>query len=319
MLLGDLITAVTHDLPVKLVVFDNGRLGMVKLEMEQVGLPSSAPCCTTPTSRGSPRRSGMQGIRVTDPHAVDEAVREAMAHPGPVLLDVVTNPDEVAVPPKPTLEQGWGFAIAKSKESLESRSGPPPRDSSAVWRGLRPRRLLTNRGSGDPGLATSAGPASANTLASASSGEPAWRSATSRVVPGGPQPERVELLADREVARSRPASPSASAPAAVARWSRWPAVSRCPSRPEQLLGEVGLQALLEQREPGARADVGAERHPDAEREVGAEREQPAAERGVAGRAVRHRGPAPASSRSSASVGCTLWASTTRGPSSPCLS
>jgi pyruvate dehydrogenase (quinone) len=37
-----------------------------------------------------------------------------------VLLDVVTNPDEVAVPPRPTLEQGWGFAIAKSKESLSS-------------------------------------------------------------------------------------------------------------------------------------------------------------------------------------------------------
>jgi pyruvate dehydrogenase (quinone) len=51
---------------------------------------------------------------------VDEAVREAMAHPGPVLLDVVTNPDEVAVPPRPTLEQGWGFAIAKSKEFLVS-------------------------------------------------------------------------------------------------------------------------------------------------------------------------------------------------------
>ena len=39
---------------------------------------------------------------------------------GPVLLDVVTNADEIAIPPKPTLEQGWGFAIAKSKEFLES-------------------------------------------------------------------------------------------------------------------------------------------------------------------------------------------------------
>ncbi len=39
MLLGDLITAVSHELPVKLIVFNNGRLGMVKLEQEQVGLP----------------------------------------------------------------------------------------------------------------------------------------------------------------------------------------------------------------------------------------------------------------------------------------
>jgi pyruvate dehydrogenase (quinone) len=60
---------------------------------------------------------------VTDPHDVDDAVREALAHPGPVLLDVLTNPDEVAVPPKPTLTQGWGFAIAKSREFLESHGG----------------------------------------------------------------------------------------------------------------------------------------------------------------------------------------------------
>ena len=44
------------------------------------------------------------------------AVREALAPPGPVLLDVLTNPSEIAVPPKPTLEQGWGFAIVKTKE-----------------------------------------------------------------------------------------------------------------------------------------------------------------------------------------------------------
>jgi pyruvate dehydrogenase (quinone) len=47
-------------------------------------------------------------------------VLEAFTHDGPVLLDVLTNPDEIAIPPKPTLEQGWGFAIAKSKEFLES-------------------------------------------------------------------------------------------------------------------------------------------------------------------------------------------------------
>ena len=47
-------------------------------------------------------------------------MRDALAYDGPVLLDVVTNPDEVAVPPKPTLEQGWGFAIAKTKEFLDS-------------------------------------------------------------------------------------------------------------------------------------------------------------------------------------------------------
>jgi len=120
MLMGDLITAVSHDLPVKLVVFDNGRLGMVKLEMEQVGLPEYGTVLHNPDFAKVAEAVGMRGIRVEDPHDVEAGVREALAHDGPVLLDVLTNPDEIAVPPKPTLEQGWGFAIAKGKEFVAS-------------------------------------------------------------------------------------------------------------------------------------------------------------------------------------------------------
>ncbi|NYD41350.1 thiamine pyrophosphate-dependent enzyme [Nocardioides panaciterrulae] len=120
MLMGDLITAVSHELPVKLVVFDNGRLGMVKLEMEQVGLPEFGTVLHNPDFAKVAEAVGMRGLRVEDPHDVEDAVRETLAHPGPVLLDVLTNPDEIAVPPKPTLEQGWGFAIAKSKEFVAS-------------------------------------------------------------------------------------------------------------------------------------------------------------------------------------------------------
>lgn len=116
MLMGDLITAVSEDLPVKILVFDNGRLGMVKLEMEQVGLPEFGTVLHNPDFAKVAEAIGMRGIRVTDPHDVDGAVAQALAHPGPVLLDVLTNPNEIALPPKPTLEQGWGFAIAKMKE-----------------------------------------------------------------------------------------------------------------------------------------------------------------------------------------------------------
>ncbi len=120
MLLGDLLTAVSHDLPVKLVVFDNGRLGMVKLEMEQVGLPEFGTVLHNPDFALVARSMGLHGIRVESPQDVEAGVREAFAHPGPVLLDVVTNPDEVAIPPKPTLEQGWGFAFAKTREFAAS-------------------------------------------------------------------------------------------------------------------------------------------------------------------------------------------------------
>jgi pyruvate dehydrogenase (quinone) len=120
MLIGDLITAVTYDLPVKLVVFDNGRLGMVKLEMEQVGLPEYGTVLHNPDFARVAEAVGMRGVRVEHADDVDAAVQEALAHDGPVLLDVLTNPDEVAVPPSPSLEQGWGFAIAKMRESVDS-------------------------------------------------------------------------------------------------------------------------------------------------------------------------------------------------------
>jgi len=121
MLLGDLRTAVTYGLPVSVVVFDNGRLGMVKLEQEQGGLPEFGTELDNPDIAAVALAMGFQARRVTEPDSLEEAVAWSLATDAPTLLDVVTNPEEVSVPPKPTLAQGWGFAIAKSKEALESR------------------------------------------------------------------------------------------------------------------------------------------------------------------------------------------------------
>ncbi|MFC4034472.1 thiamine pyrophosphate-dependent enzyme [Streptomyces polygonati] len=120
MLLGDLMTLKTYDLPVTLVVFDNRRLGMVKLEQEQSGLPEFGTVLDNPDFAAVATSLGLTGIRVTDPADLDEAIRTALATPGPVLLDVLTNPDEIAVPAKPTVQQGWGFAVAKMKEIVRS-------------------------------------------------------------------------------------------------------------------------------------------------------------------------------------------------------
>ena len=121
MLMGDLLTAVAYDLPVKLVVFNNGRLGMVKLEQEQGGLPEFGTVLKNPNLAEVGRACGLHGIRVEDPHQLDAAVQEALAHDGPVLLDVVTNPEEVSVPPNASAGQAWGFGMAKIKESLFSK------------------------------------------------------------------------------------------------------------------------------------------------------------------------------------------------------
>jgi pyruvate dehydrogenase (quinone) len=124
MLLGDLMTLKTYRLPVKLVVFDNRRLGMVKLEQEQAGLPEFGTVLDNPDFAAVAEAMGITGIRVTDPADVESAVRRAFRSPGPVLLDVLTNPDEIAVPAKPTVEQGWGFAVAKMKEIVRSHGEP---------------------------------------------------------------------------------------------------------------------------------------------------------------------------------------------------
>ncbi|MDA0160915.1 thiamine pyrophosphate-binding protein [Solirubrobacter ginsenosidimutans] len=121
MLLGDVITAVAYELPVKLVVFDNGRLGMVKLEQEQGGLPEFGTVLANPDLAAVARAMGLHGIRVEGADTLHDAVREALAHPGPVLLDVITNPDEISLPPRVKVADGWGFAVAKLSEELESR------------------------------------------------------------------------------------------------------------------------------------------------------------------------------------------------------
>jgi pyruvate dehydrogenase (quinone) len=120
MLLGDLVTAVSHDLPVRLVVFDNGRLGMVKLEQEQGGLPEFGTVLHNPDLAAVARAMGLHAVRVEEPDGLEDAVRAAFAHEGPVLLDVVTNPDEVSLPPKVKPGEAWGFAVAKLTETLES-------------------------------------------------------------------------------------------------------------------------------------------------------------------------------------------------------
>ncbi|GAA2154985.1 ubiquinone-dependent pyruvate dehydrogenase [Kitasatospora kazusensis] len=120
MLLGDLMTMKTYRLPVKLVVFDNRRLGMVKLEQEQAGLTEFGTELDNPDFAAVAAALGLTGIRVTDPAELQDSVRRAFDTPGPVLLDVLTNPQELAVPGKPTVQQGWGFAIAKVKEMLQS-------------------------------------------------------------------------------------------------------------------------------------------------------------------------------------------------------
>lgn len=121
MLLGDLRTAVTYDLPVTFVVFNNRRLGMVKLEQEQTGMAEFGTELDNPDIAEVARALGLHSQQVSKPGNVAGAISVALAHQGPSLIDILTNPNEISIPARPTAGQAWGFAIAKLTETLNSR------------------------------------------------------------------------------------------------------------------------------------------------------------------------------------------------------
>ena len=118
MMLGDIMTIVQYKLPIKLIVFNNHSLGMVKLEMEVSGLPDWQTDMDNPDFAKIAEAMGMRAITVTDPAKVDEALTEAFAYDGPILLNVITDPNALAMPPKITFEQMKGMATSMTKLML---------------------------------------------------------------------------------------------------------------------------------------------------------------------------------------------------------
>jgi len=115
MLLGELITAKMYDLPVKVVVFNNSTLGMVKLEMLVNGIPDFPTDVPDTNYAEIARAIGFHAERVEDASRLEGAYREAFAAPGPALVEVITDPNALSLPPAITGGQVVGFATAMSK------------------------------------------------------------------------------------------------------------------------------------------------------------------------------------------------------------
>jgi len=111
MLMGDLITLTQMKLPVKVVIFNNGTLGFVALEMKAAGFVELGTELQNPDFAAMARAMGIHALRVEDPGDLPAAVAEVLAHDGPALLDVITATQELSMPPTIEAGQVKGFSL----------------------------------------------------------------------------------------------------------------------------------------------------------------------------------------------------------------
>jgi pyruvate dehydrogenase (quinone) len=118
MLLGELITVRLHRLPVKVVLFNNASLGMVKLEMMVDGIPDFETDHEPTNFSAIAEGVGIRALRVEDPREVRPTLEKGLADSGPVLMEFVTDPNALSIPPAITGEQVLGFARSASRMVL---------------------------------------------------------------------------------------------------------------------------------------------------------------------------------------------------------
>ena len=115
MLMGELLTAAELDLPVKLMIFNNSTRGMVRAEMEVAGYVPWGTDVKNPNFGAVAQAMGIHGQRVETPDGIEPAIQRALEHKGPALVDFVTDPRALSMPPKVTFEQVRGYALAMGK------------------------------------------------------------------------------------------------------------------------------------------------------------------------------------------------------------
>jgi pyruvate dehydrogenase (quinone) len=121
MLMGDLITLSQMKLPVKVVIFNNGVLGFVALEMKAAGFLDVNVDLQNPNFAQMAMAMGIHARRVEDPGELQDAITDILAYDGPAVLDVVTAKQELSMPPTIKLEQVRGFGLWVLKAVMSGR------------------------------------------------------------------------------------------------------------------------------------------------------------------------------------------------------
>ncbi len=123
MMMGEFVTLLQHDLPVKIILLNNGTLGFVELEMKANGFLDFGCDLKNPNFAAMANAMGIKGIRVERPQELEAAVKAAFSHPGPALVDVVSARQELVMPPVTTLEEAHKFGVFMLKAVLDGRGG----------------------------------------------------------------------------------------------------------------------------------------------------------------------------------------------------
>ena len=122
MLMGEIATCVKYNLNIKILVIKNNSLGQIKWEqMVFLGNPEYV-CELQPIDFAAVARAcGAVGLTVADPRASAQTLDEAVAVPGPVLIDAVVDPFEPPMPAKITAKQALHLAesLARGEPNRE--------------------------------------------------------------------------------------------------------------------------------------------------------------------------------------------------------
>ncbi|WP_099370148.1 thiamine pyrophosphate-dependent enzyme [Sphingobacterium sp. 1.A.5] len=121
MMTGDLATIRQYNLPVKLIVFNNRTLGMVKLEMQVAGLVDNQTDMLNPDFSRLSEAYGIPALNIHNPSEVVGAISEALRVDGPFLLNIFTNPSALAMPAHITPSQVMGMTESMGKLLLGGR------------------------------------------------------------------------------------------------------------------------------------------------------------------------------------------------------
>jgi pyruvate dehydrogenase (quinone) len=121
MLLGDLLTAVQENIPIKVIVYNNSSLGFVEMEQKVEGLLDAFTELKNPDFARLAEAIGFYGRRVDDAATLNEAVRDVLSQPGPALLDVKVNRYELVMPPKVEAGQVLHTALYSAKAIIAGR------------------------------------------------------------------------------------------------------------------------------------------------------------------------------------------------------